>query len=104
MYESKQNNAETRIGDDLAHSQRSGERVSCHTPPNFGKMLPIIPEFANNVENSNYWLTLVTELMKRIPQVPTETPSKYDKLADGAARRNLKCMLEIIIQWYWRNG
>ena len=26
--------------------------------------------------------------MKRIPQVPTETPLKEDKLADRAARRN----------------
>jgi len=28
--------------------------------------------------------------MKRIPQVPAETPSKEDKLADRVAQRNLK--------------
>ena len=45
-------------------------------------MPPILPEFANNIGDLNYWLTLVAELMKQILQVPTETPIKDDKLAD----------------------
>jgi len=60
-------------------------------------MPPIPPELANNIGNPNYWPTLVAELMKRIPQVPTETPTKDDKLTDMVARCNPKCMTEIII-------
>jgi len=33
---------------------------------------------------------LVAELMKQIPQVPTETPPKDDKLADRVVRCNPK--------------
>jgi len=90
MYESMQNNANTHIGDDLERGQRSGEQASCHMPPNLGKMPPIFPELANNIGNPNYCPALVAELMKGIPQVPTETPSKDDKLTDRITRRNLK--------------
>ena len=51
-------------------------------------MSPILPELANNIGDPNYWLALVGELMKRIPQVPIETPPKEDKLADRIAWRN----------------
>jgi len=53
-------------------------------------MPSIPPEFANNIGNPNYWPTLVAELMKQIPQLPVETPSKDDKLADRVARHNPK--------------
>ena len=53
-------------------------------------MLLILRELANNVGDPNYWPTLVTGLMKRIPQVPTENPHRDDKLADSVARRNPK--------------
>jgi len=59
-------------------------------PPNFGEMSPIFPELANNIEDPNYWPTLVLELIKRISQVPIETPPKDDKLADRVARHNPK--------------
>jgi len=51
-------------------------------------MLP--PELASNLGNPSYWPTLIAELMKRIPQAPTETPPKEDKVADRVARRNPK--------------
>jgi len=57
---------------------------------NSGEMPPLSPKFANNIGNLNYWLTLVAELMKRIPQVPTKTPPKHEKLVDMAARCNLE--------------
>jgi len=53
-------------------------------------MPPIPPEFASNIEDPNYWSTLVAKLMKRIPQVSTETPLKDDKLVDMVAQRNPK--------------
>ena len=53
-------------------------------------MPPIPSELANNIGDPNYWPALVAELMKRIPQVPTEAPPKEDKLADRVARRNPK--------------
>jgi len=34
--------------------------------------------------------TLVAELMKRIPQVPTKIPHKHDRLVDRVARHNPK--------------
>ena len=46
-------------------------------------MPPIPSELANNIRDPNYWPAIVAELMKRIPQVPTETPPKVDKLAIG---------------------
>jgi len=65
-------------------------QASHHMPPNFGQ-IPLIPsELANNIGDSNYWPALVVELMKRIPQVPTETSPKEDKLADRVARQNPK--------------
>ena len=51
-------------------------------------MLLIPSELANNIGDPNYWPALVAELMKRIPQVSTETPPKEDKLADRVARLN----------------
>jgi len=53
-------------------------------------MPPISSKRANNIRDLNYWLALVVELMKRISQVPTETPPKEDKLADRVVRCNPK--------------
>jgi len=50
-------------------------------------MPPIASKLANNIADLNYSPALVAELMKRIPQVPTETPPKDNKLV---ARRNPK--------------
>ena len=90
MFESVQNNAETDIGDNSDHGQGSGEQASCNVPPHFGEMPPIPHKLAKNIKNPNYWPTSVVELMKWIPQVPTETPPKDDKLADRVARYNPK--------------
>ena len=90
MSESIKNNAETHIGDNSDHDQRSGMQASCNLPSNLGEMPPIRSKLANNVGDPNYQPTLVAELMKRIPQVPNETPSKDDKLADRIARCNSK--------------
>ena len=73
---------EIHIEDDLDHGQGSGEQASHHVPANFAKMPPIPPEFTNNIGDLNYWLALVAELIKQIPQVPIETPPKEDNLAD----------------------
>lgn len=73
MSESVQNNSKIHIEDNSNHGQGSGEQASYHVPSNFGKMPPIPPELANNIGDSNYRPTLVAELMKRIPQVPTKT-------------------------------
>ena len=59
-------------------------------PLNFAQMSLIPPEFANNIGNLNHWPASVAKLMKQIPQVPTETPPKYNELADRVARRNPK--------------
>jgi len=80
MSQLGQNNVETHIGDNSEHGQGSGEQAVCNVPPNFGKMPPILPNLANNIGNLNYWLTLLVELMKRIPQLPTESPPKDKKL------------------------
>ena len=90
MCESVQNNVEAHIWDNSSHGQGLGEEASCHVPPNFGKMPPLPHEFANNIGNQNYRPTLVAEPMKRIPQVPTVTPPKDDKLADRVAWHNAK--------------
>ena len=53
--------------------------------------MPSIPvEFANNIRDPNFWPALVAELMKRIPQLPAETPPKDDKLANRVAWCNPK--------------
>jgi len=59
-------------------------------PPNFGQILPIPSELANNIGDPNYWPALVAEFMKQIPQAPIETPPKENKLADRVAQRNPK--------------
>jgi len=58
--------------------------------PNFGQMPPIPSKLTNNIGDPNYWPALVAELMKWIPQVPTETPPKKDNLADRVAQRKPK--------------
>jgi len=76
-------------------------------PPNVRQMPPIPLELANNIGDLNYWPTLVTELMKRIPHVPTETPPKDNKLADRVARRNLKVYdgnYDLVVLKAWIRG
>jgi len=53
-------------------------------------MLPILLELPNNIGEPNYWLALVAEVMKMIPQVPTKIPPKEDKLTDRVGRCNPK--------------
>jgi len=68
MSESVHNNAEIHIEEVSDHGKGSGDEASHHMPPNFSQM-PLIPsELANNIGDLNYWLALVAELMKRIPQ------------------------------------
>ena len=43
-----------------------------------------------NLNKSNYWQTLVSELMNCILSVATKNPYKEDQIADGVAYRNLK--------------
>jgi len=45
---------------------------------------------ASNLGNPSYCATLVAELIKRIHQLPAETPPKEDKLVDRVARCNPK--------------
>jgi len=78
------------IEDNSDHGQGSGEQASHYVLPNFAQLPPIPPEFANNIGDLNYWSALVAELMKQIPQVPTETPPKDDKLVDRVAWYNSK--------------
>jgi len=61
-----------------------------HVPLNFGQMPPIPSKLGKNIGDPNYWPTLVAELMKQIPQVPTETPPQEEKLEDRVARSNPK--------------
>jgi len=61
----------------------------CQEPQHADKP-PLPSELASNLGNSSYWPFLVAELMKRIPQVPAETPPIEDKLANRVARRNPK--------------
>ena len=89
MSESVQNNMEIHVEDNLEQGQGSGDQASCQEPQHCD-MPPLPSELASNLGNPSYWPTLVTELMKRIPQVPPETPSKEDKLANWVARRNSK--------------
>jgi len=90
MSESVHNNAEVHIEEISDHGQGSSDQASDHVPPNFGQMPPIPLELANNIGDLNYWLALIAELMKRIPQVPTKTPPKEDKLVDRIAHCNSK--------------
>jgi len=80
------NNTKIHIKEISDHGQGSDDQASHHVPPNFGQMPPIPSELANNIGDSNYWLALVAELMKWIPQVPTKTPPKENKLVDRVAR------------------
>ena len=84
-----QNEIEVHVEDNTEQGQGSGDQASCQGPPH-GDVPPSLSELANNLGNPGYWTILVAELMKRIPQVPTETPPKEDKLADRVARRNPK--------------
>jgi len=90
MSESVHNNAKVIIEEITDHGQGSSEQASHYVPQNFGQMPPILPELANNIGDPNYWPALVAELMKRASQVPTETPSKDNELADRVARCNPK--------------
>ena len=73
----------------MEQGQGSGDQASCQEPQH-GDMPPLPSVLASNLGNPSYWPALVAELMKRIPQVPAETPPKEDKLADRVARRNPK--------------
>ena len=86
MSESVQNDAKIHIEDNSDHGLGLGDQASHHVPPNFGQMSSIPTELANNIGDPNYWSALVVELMKQIPQVPTETLPKDDKLADRITR------------------
>ena len=90
MFESVQNNTEIHIEGNSDYGPGSGEQASHHVPLNFVQMPPITSKLANNVGDLNYWSALVAELIKRIPEVPTETPTKDNKLVDRVARRNPK--------------
>ena len=90
MSKSVHNNEEVSIEEISDHGQGSGDQASHHATLNFGQMPPIPSKLANNIGEPNYWPALVVELMKRIPQVPTKTPPKEDKLANRVARRNPK--------------
>ena len=74
----------------MDHGQGSDEQASHHMPPNFAQTPPIPPEFVNNIGALNVWSALVAKLMKRISQIPTESPPKDDKLEDRVARHNPK--------------
>jgi len=89
MSQSMHNNMEVQVEDNMEQGQRSGDQASCQEPPH-GDTPPMPSELAGNLGNPSYWLTLVAELMKRIPQVPAKTPPKEDKLADRVAWRNRK--------------
>jgi len=89
------------------HRQRSGDQASHHVPQNFGQMPPIPSELANNIGDSNNWPALVAELMKWIPQVPTKTPLKEDKLADMVAQSNPKVYdgtYDLVVLEEWISG
>ena len=90
MSELAHNNEEVHIEEISDHGQGSGDQAFHYVPPNFGQMSPIPSKIAHNIGDPNNWPALVAELMKRIPQVPTEAPLKEDKLADRVARRNHK--------------
>jgi len=47
-----------------------------------------------NLNKSNYWQTLVSELIKCIPTVPTENPHKGDKTAYVVSHHNRKTYAE----------
>ena len=85
MSKSVHNNVEVHIEEISDHGQRSSDQAFHHVPPNFGQMPPIPSDLANNIRDPNYWLALAAELMKRISQVPIETPPKDDKLANRVA-------------------
>jgi len=40
--------------------------------------------------NPNYWQTLVSKLIKRVPPAPSKIPPKNDRLADRVAQHNPK--------------
>jgi len=89
MSESVQNNMEVHVEDNLEQGQGSGDQASSQEPQH--GQTPLLPsELASNLGNPNHWPTLVAELMKWIPQVPSETPLKDDKLADRVTKRNPK--------------
>ena len=107
MSKSVHNNADVHIEEISDHGQGSSDQASHHVPPNFGQM-PLIPsELPNNIGDTNYWLALVAELMKRISQVPIETPPKEDKLAERIARRNPKVYdgtYDLVVLEEWIRG
>jgi len=51
---------------------------------------PSALEVSSSVEGPNYWRNLVVEIMKKIPPIPLEGPSKLAKLAHRVARHNPK--------------
>ena len=75
---------DVHVEDNMEQGQRSSDQASCQEPQH-GDMPPLPSELASNLGNPSYWPTLVAELMKRIHQVPAETPPKEDKLADMVA-------------------
>ena len=97
MLESVYNNLEVHIEEISDDGQGLGDHASNHVPSNFGQMPPIPAELTNDIGDPNYWQALVTELMKWIPQVPTETPYTVDKLAYRVAQHNPKVFYGIYI-------
>jgi len=63
MSESAQNNMEVHVEDNLDQGQGSGDQAS-YQEPQHGDTPPLPSELASNLGNSNYWPTLVAELMK----------------------------------------
>ena len=54
MSESVPNNTETDIGDNLDHSQGSGDQVSCNVPSNPNGMPWFPTDLVSNMGNPNY--------------------------------------------------
>jgi len=79
MSELVHNNVETPVEDDVDQGQGYVDQAS-HNVPTIPSVWPqatfMLPK---NPDNSNYWQTLVSKLMKHIPQYPLKTFLKRTK-------------------------
>jgi len=63
MSEAVHNNAKSLIGDDMDQGQGSSNQAARNMPTNPSIGSQVTPMMPENSDNTNYWQTLVSELM-----------------------------------------
>ena len=79
MSESVNNNQ------NIEEEENQDERVPAPEEP---QQNTVVLETSSNAVGLEYWQNLIIELMKRIPPIPPEGPTKPDDVPERVAKRN----------------